>query len=226
MSINSCNLSLWLDSPTKRTVLRRKELKLQPPAFMLLSDLGQAFSLACMQYIIPSPNMIYIRRLKKKGDKDVATPVFYWLIQKDKTKKEKCCSCQICLKCDCDLWREREYGEARCYWTVITPNQSDRWGLFQCCWWISSLCVCAYRSSPWHGWWCERECWAFIYQHMHRFYGWEQEIEFVLREFEKVRICLFAYLLKTRACLSVYCGDVNARTHRGSVNFCGLYVFV
>lgn len=44
--------------PTKRTVLRRKELKLHPPAWMLLSDLGHDFSLDCMQYISPSPSMI------------------------------------------------------------------------------------------------------------------------------------------------------------------------
>lgn len=44
--------------PTKRTVLRRKELKLHPPALMLLSDLGHDFSLDCMQYISPSPSMI------------------------------------------------------------------------------------------------------------------------------------------------------------------------
>lgn len=44
--------------PTKRTVLRRKELKLQPPALMLLSDLGHVFSLDCIQYIRPSPIII------------------------------------------------------------------------------------------------------------------------------------------------------------------------
>ncbi|TNN34550.1 hypothetical protein EYF80_055287 [Liparis tanakae] len=39
------------DVPTKRTVLLRKELKLQPPALMLLSDLGHVFSLDWKQYI-------------------------------------------------------------------------------------------------------------------------------------------------------------------------------
>lgn len=55
-----------MDVPTKRTVLRRKELKLQPPALMLLSDLGQVFSLDCIQYIRPSPIIIYGRREKSR----------------------------------------------------------------------------------------------------------------------------------------------------------------
>lgn len=52
---NDCKVNV----PTKRTVLRRKELKLQPPALMLLSDLGHVFSLDCIQYIRPSPIIIY-----------------------------------------------------------------------------------------------------------------------------------------------------------------------
>lgn len=61
-----------MDVPTKRTVLRRKELKLQPPALMLLSDLGHVFSLDCIQYIRPSPIIIYRRREKKwvKGERE------------------------------------------------------------------------------------------------------------------------------------------------------------
>ena len=58
-----------MDVPTKRTVLRRKELKLQPPALMLLSDLGHVLSLDCMQYIRPSPIMI-CRRGGDKGEKE------------------------------------------------------------------------------------------------------------------------------------------------------------
>lgn len=53
-----------MDVPTKRTVLRRKELKLQPPALMLLSDLGHVFSLDCIQYMRPSPIIIYRWRRK------------------------------------------------------------------------------------------------------------------------------------------------------------------
>lgn len=55
-----------MDVPTKRTVLRRKELKLQPPALMLLSDLGQVFSFDCIQYIRPSPIIIYGWREKSR----------------------------------------------------------------------------------------------------------------------------------------------------------------
>lgn len=55
-------ISNKLHIPTKRTVLRRKELKLQPPALMLLSDLGQDFILDCIQYINPSPIIICRRR--------------------------------------------------------------------------------------------------------------------------------------------------------------------
>lgn len=44
--------------PTNRTVLRRKELKLQPPAFMLPSVLLRPFIFDCKQYTMPSPTMI------------------------------------------------------------------------------------------------------------------------------------------------------------------------
>lgn len=44
--------------PTKRTVLRRKELKLHPPALMLPSFPAPILSLDCMQYPIPSPIII------------------------------------------------------------------------------------------------------------------------------------------------------------------------
>lgn len=57
-----------LYAPTNRTVLRRKELKLQPPAFMLPSDFGQVFSLDCMQYIKPSPIIICRQRERKKKE--------------------------------------------------------------------------------------------------------------------------------------------------------------
>lgn len=50
------------DSPTKRTVRRRKELKLQPPAWMLPSGPPgpplRPQSRDCRQYSMPSPTMI------------------------------------------------------------------------------------------------------------------------------------------------------------------------
>lgn len=54
-----------MNIPTKRTVLRKKELKLHPPAFILPSELGWIFSLDCIQYIKASPSMIYARNTEK-----------------------------------------------------------------------------------------------------------------------------------------------------------------
>lgn len=77
-----------LYAPTNRTVLRRKELKLQPPAFMLPSDFGQVFSLDCMQYIRPSPIIIYRQReRKKKRIKDMES--FFVTLQTTKRVNEK-----------------------------------------------------------------------------------------------------------------------------------------
>ena len=53
---------MFSDSPTKRTVRRRKELKLQPPALMLPSappgPPPRPHSRDCRQYSMPSPIMI------------------------------------------------------------------------------------------------------------------------------------------------------------------------
>lgn len=77
-----------LYAPTNRTVLRRKELKLQPPAFMLPSDFGQVFSLDCMQYIKPSPIIICRQRERKKRRiKDMES--FFVTLQTTKRVNEK-----------------------------------------------------------------------------------------------------------------------------------------
>lgn len=76
--------------PTKRTVLRRKELKLHPPALMLLSDLGHDFSLACMQYISPSPSMICRERQGREEPR--------WTLVAKQTQIKVCHSRRIHLR--------------------------------------------------------------------------------------------------------------------------------
>lgn len=107
----------WLDVPTKRTVLRRKELKLQPPALMLLSDLGHVFSLDCMQYMRPSPIIIYRGRHKSR---------FKVRNKHTRTHKKKAFEysrrfCHIGRQRGKNTKREEEEnGLLNCYWCQIS----------------------------------------------------------------------------------------------------------
>lgn len=110
---------------------------------MLLSDLGQVFSLDCIQYIRPSPNIIYRQEIcisvKKKGNSK-------W----KKANKQLLMSNIHLRDHDLNCVRATEGENGCCYWIGITSNQSDRWVLESCaCFHVPDglECECAYWSG-------------------------------------------------------------------------------